>query len=162
MFAKYIDVFDCRSNPKIMKRPFEILLIIACLLLGGLLNQQIIDIQSYFIPLPAGFNLSSEEGMKQSMKLLSARHFLFPFLAHALGTLLSSSLAVIFLKNSARLRYILWLIGGLFFAAGTYMVIILPSPWWFNAVDLILAYFPMAWLPYYLLKKVNYINNELG
>lgn len=143
----------CESIRKFMKRSFEILLVITCLLLGGLLNQQIIDIQSYFIPLPPGVDFSSEVGMKQSMKLLSARHFLFPFLAHALGTLLSGSLALVFLKNSARLPYILWLIGGLFFAAGTYMVVILPSPWWFNVVDLMLAYFPMAWLPFIVFKK---------
>jgi hypothetical protein len=45
------------------------------------------------------------------------------------------------------------LIASLFFAGGIYMVMLLPSPLWFNLTDLILAYFPMAFLGYYLLKK---------
>jgi hypothetical protein len=45
------------------------------------------------------------------------------------------------------------LIASLFFVGGIYMVMLLPSPLWFNLTDLILAYFPMAYLGYYLLKK---------
>jgi hypothetical protein len=96
--------------------------------------------------------------MKNSIHLLSAQHFIFPFLAHALGTLLSGTLAVLFLKKSNKLNYYLWIIGGMFFAAGAYMVAILPAPWWFNILDLTLAYFPMAWLPYYLLRKSSHSN----
>jgi hypothetical protein len=136
-----------------MNRIIEILILIASILLGGLLNGKIIEIQELFIPLPPGADFSTEEGLKSSMKLLSAKHFIFPFLAHAMGTLLSGTLAVLFLKQSDRLHYFLWIIGGLFFAAGAYMVAILPAPWWFNILDLSLAYFPMAWLSYYLLRK---------
>ncbi len=141
------------THQNTMKRVIEILVLIASILLGGLLNGKIIEIQELFIPLPPGADFSTEEGLKSSMKLLSAKHFIFPFLAHALGTLLSGTLAVLFLKKSNRLHYFLWVIGGLFFAAGTYMVVILPAPWWFNILDLALAYFPMAWLPYYLFRQ---------
>jgi hypothetical protein len=145
-------------KPNYMKRVIEILVLLASILLGGLLNGKIIEIQSFFIPLPPGADFSTEEGMKNSIHLLSAQHFIFPFLAHALGTLLSGTLAVLFLKKSNKLNYYLWFIGGLFFAAGTYMVTILPAPWWFNILDLTLAYFPMAWLPYYLLRKSSHSN----
>ncbi len=139
-----------------MKRVVEISILIASILLGGLLNGKIIEIQSLFIPLPPGADFSTEESFKSSIKLLSAKHFIFPFLAHAMGTLLSGTLAVLFLKHSDRLKYYLWIIGGLFFAAGTYMVAILPAPVWFNLLDLTMAYFPMVWLPYYLLRKSNH------
>jgi hypothetical protein len=36
---------------------------------------------------------------------------------------------------------------------GVYMVNILPSPMWFNVLDLGLAYFPMAFLGYRLGRK---------
>jgi hypothetical protein len=155
--SKFEDkIADCRqvlTQQTNMNRIIETLILIASILLGGLLNGKIIEIQELVIPLPPGADFSTEEGLKSSMKLLSAKHFLVPFLAHALGTLLSGTLAVLFLKKSNRLLYFLWIIGGLFFAAGTYMVAILPAPWWFNILDLSLAYFPMAWLPYYLLRK---------
>jgi hypothetical protein len=38
------------------------------------------------------------------------------------------------------------IIGSLFFVGGLQMVMELPSPMWFNVLDLGLAYFPMVWL----------------
>jgi hypothetical protein len=45
------------------------------------------------------------------------------------------------------------LIAGLFFAGGLYMVFILPAPLWFDLTDLIIAYFPMAFIGYKLAKR---------
>ena len=67
-----------------MKRSFEILLVITCLLLGGLLNQQIIDIQSYFIPLPPGVDFSSEVGITIDETAFSET-FLIPLFGTCIG-----------------------------------------------------------------------------
>jgi hypothetical protein len=40
-----------------------------------------------------------------------------------------------------------------FFIGGFFMVLKLPSPVWFNVIDLVFAYFPMAWLGSLLIKK---------
>jgi hypothetical protein len=37
-------------------------------------------------------------------------------------------------------------IGVLFLIGGTAAVMMLPAPMWFSALDLIVAYIPMAWL----------------
>nr|WP_298002096.1 hypothetical protein [uncultured Flavobacterium sp.] len=46
------------------------------------------------------------------------------------------------------------IIGTLFFVGGVTMILQLPqSPMWFNVTDLLLAYFPMAYLGFLLGKR---------
>ena len=82
------------------------------------------------------------------MTVMEPKHFIMPFLAHALGTLVGAFLVTIFIKERKLFRALL--VGFLFFLAGTYMVFVLPSPLWFDALDLGLAYIPMAWIGYKL------------
>ena len=49
---------------------------------------------SSLIPPPEGADVTTLEGLKTSMHLFQPKHFLMPFLAHALGTLLEHSLEV--------------------------------------------------------------------
>ena len=70
-----------------------------------------------------------------------------PFLAHAIGTLVGATLAA--LIGVGRKMQLALVIGGFFFLGGAYMVYLLSkAPMWFNAVDLLFAYFPMGWLGY--------------
>jgi len=70
------------------------------------------------------------------------KYFIFPFLAHSIGTL---SGAFIVSKISRNSHIIMPLIVGLYFLfGGLYMVIILPAPIWFISLDIILCYIPMA------------------
>ena len=70
------------------------------------------------------------------------KYFIFPFLAHSIGTL---SGAFIVSKISRNSHIIMPLIVGLYFLlGGLYMVIILPAPTWFISLDIILCYIPMA------------------
>ena len=72
------------------------------------------------------------------------KYFIFPFLAHSIGTL---SGAFIVSKLSNRFSIILPLIVGFYFlSGGIYMVTILPAPTWFILLDVILGYIPMALL----------------
>lgn len=122
----------------------NILAVIVGAFIGGLLNGALISISAHIIPPPDGANLNTEEGLKAAMHLIQPRHFLFPFLAHALGTLLG---AFITFKMAAtqKLKMAL-LIGFLFLTGGIYMVLLLPSPLWFTLLDLFVAYIPMAYL----------------
>ena len=72
------------------------------------------------------------------------KYFIFPFLAHSIGTL---SGALIVSKLSNKSSIILPLIVGLYFLlGGIYMITILPAPMWFVLLDVILGYIPMALL----------------
>lgn len=122
----------------------NILAAIAGAVIGSIVNMSIIMMSSSLIPPPEGADVTTLEGLKTSMHLFQPRHFLMPFLAHALGTLVGAFIASRFAANNS-MRYA-WLIGILFLAGGISNVFMLPSPMWFNCVDLIGAYIPMALL----------------
>ena len=71
------------------------------------------------------------------------KYFLFPFLAHAIGTLVG---AFIVARYTASYHMILSIFVGVFFLlGGISMVFIMPAPLWFILVDIFLAYIPMGW-----------------
>jgi hypothetical protein len=110
-----------------------------------MLNGALINVSNEIIPPPVGFDLKTAEGLQSAMPHMGPEHFLFPFLAHALGTLLSALLITRFLKSQQVLFSMM--AGILFLLAGVSMVIMLPeTPIWFVLVDLIGAYIPMAYL----------------
>jgi hypothetical protein len=119
-----------------------ILAIILGILLGSAANGALVNIGGMLIPPPAGSDMSTTKGLAAAMKLFGPQHFLFPFLAHAVGTFVAAFLAYRLGRNvSAQAVYI---IGGIFFAGGVMMILSLPSPLWFTVLDLGVAYFPMA------------------
>jgi hypothetical protein len=121
------------------------------LLVGGIVNMSIINISGSLIPPPEGADLSNMEGLKKAMVFFEPKHFLMPFLAHALGTFSGALICSLIVKEY---KFICSLIVGLFFfIGGLTMVLQLPSPIWFNIVDLAFAYFPMAWVGSLLIKK---------
>jgi len=116
--------------------------ILVGLLIGGSVNMGLIMISGSIIPPPDGADLTTMEGLTEAMPLMQPKHFIFPFLAHALGTLVGAYLTA---KIAASFKwYFAMFIGFLFFIGGTINVMSLPSPLWFNVVDLLGAYFPMA------------------
>ena len=128
-----------------------LLLFLVALILGGVFNSLVLNVGMKIIPPPQGFDMNNPLELAKAMKVMEVRHFVFPFLAHALGTLIGV-IAFTYLSKSNRLIFPM-LIAGLFFAGGLYMVLILPSPIWFNIIDLILAYFPMAFIGYKTVSK---------
>jgi hypothetical protein len=122
----------------------NILAVLAGIIAGGVLNMAIIMISSSIIPPPDGADLTTMEGLKASMYLMQPRHFIMPFLAHALGTFAGALLtSIIAVKN--KMRFALG-IGVWFMLGGLINVFMLPSPTWFTVTDLTLAYIPMAYL----------------
>ena len=112
----------------------------------------IVNLGPKFFPLPEGVNITTEEGLKAGMSLMQPEHFIAPFLAHAIGTLVATFIAALIAVS--RRRIITRVISLLYFAGGAYMVAILPSPMWFNLLDLIVAYKPMGMLGYWLATRV--------
>lgn len=126
----------------------NIIAVIAGFLCGSLLNGGIIMISASVIPPPNGANVTTMEGLKESMHLFEPKHFLMPFLAHALGTFSGAFFAAKIAANH-QMKFAL-LIGILFLAGGITNVILLPSPLWFSILDIAGAYIPMAYLAYKL------------
>ena len=128
------------------------LVIFISLFAGAMLNGAMINVSNQIIPPPVGFDLTTAEGLQAAMPHMGPEHFLFPFLAHALGTLLSAVLITRFLKSQQFVFSMM--VGVLFLIAGISMVIMLPeTPICFVLVDLIVAYIPMAYLGYKLAFK---------
>jgi hypothetical protein len=132
----------------------NILAVILGLFIGGAVNMAIIMVSSSIIPPPEGANLTTMEGLQAAMPLMEPKHFLLPFLAHALGTLIGALLAAR-IAATYNMQFAM-AIGICFLVGGIWNVVVLPSPIWFTVVDLVLAYIPMAYLGgKFVLRKSN-------
>ena len=122
----------------------NILAVLIGIAIGGAVNMGLILISGSIISPPNGADVTTMEGLKASMHLFEFKHFIFPFLAHAFGTLSGAFLAS---WVAATYKYTFSLsIGAFFLIGGIVNVFMLPSPLWFTLVDITFAYFPMAWL----------------
>jgi hypothetical protein len=122
----------------------NILAVIAGVLVGSCVNMGLIKLGGVVVPPPPGTDVSTMEGLKAALPLFESKHFIFPFLAHALGTLVGAAVAAA-VAATHKLRFALG-IGVFYLVAGIAAVMMLPAPLWFNALDLVGAYLPMAWL----------------
>lgn len=122
----------------------NILAAIVGLVAGSAVNMGIIMISSSIITPPEGVDNTTMEGLKAGMHLFQPKHFLFPFLAHAIGTFVGALLAAIIAANRKMLFAII--IGLFFLAGGIANILMLPSPLWFTIVDLVGAYLPVAFI----------------
>ncbi|RAR46664.1 hypothetical protein [Flavobacterium lacus] len=114
------------------------------IVLGSIINMALIKISVFVIPPPEGADVSTMEGLNASIHLFRPSHFIFPFLAHAVGTLFGAFLAAKLSSNHPmKLAYG---IGFFFLLGGIASVFMLPAPMWFNSLDLLVAYLPMAYL----------------
>jgi hypothetical protein len=124
----------------------NILVAICAAFLGATANMALIISGGYVIAPPLGVDLNTAEGLAAGMHLMEPRHFLFPFLAHAVGSLVGAFVVARF--AATRHMQLAMIITSLFFVGGLQMVLELPSPMWFNVTDLVLAYYPMGLLGY--------------
>ena len=129
----------------------NILAVVGGWFIGSVVNMSLIMLGPIIIANPEGFDNSNMDVMAETIHLLQPINYLFPFLAHALGTLVGSFLAAKIAVN--RKMIFAFVMGGLFMLGGIVNVIMLPGPMWFNIVDLILAYIPMSWLALRIVKN---------
>jgi hypothetical protein len=131
----------------------NIVAIILGLFIGAIVNMSLVMLGPALIPAPPGADMTTEEGLAASMHLFQPKHFLFPFLAHALGTLVGS-----FITGLMATNYKFWRAGFIaimFLYGGCYMAYLLPAPIWFEVTDIALAYLPMGYIGYYFSKKLQ-------
>lgn len=114
------------------------------LVVGGSVNMALIMLGPSVIPPPAGADMTTAEGLRAAMPLLEPRHFLIPFLAHALGTLAGALAGSVILVS--RRAIAAYTVGAVFLCGGIAASFMIPAPAWFKVLDLAVAYLPMAWL----------------
>ncbi len=127
--------------PKLVR---NVLAVVAGIVIGSVVNMGLITVGSSLIPPPAGVDVSTAESLAKAMHLFEPRHFVMPFLAHALGTL-AGALAAFLIAASYKTRFA-YAIGVLYLCGGVAACFLIPAPVWFMALDLLVAYLPMAWL----------------
>ena len=131
------------------------LAIFAGTLIGSVANMLIISFSTTIIPLPKEANNSSIKSLEQTIHLFQFKHFMIPLLGHAAGSLTVGTIAAWIAPGNKLL--VALTIGFFLLIGGAMMVFQLPSPVWFNVVDLTLAYLPMSWIGYRI--HLIYIKN---
>ena len=122
----------------------NVLAVLLGLVVTMLVNGGLIALSASVIPPPAGVDPNNMESLKANIHLFHAKHFVFPYMAHALGSLLGAFVAA---KLAATRKMIFALvIGGIHLIGGIMAATMIPAPTWFIASDLILSYLPMAWI----------------
>ena len=119
------------------------LAVVAGIVIGGVINGGLISIGPSIIPTPPGIDVTDPESLAANVHLLQPRHFIFPFLAHSLGTLVGALVAYLLsASHKARMAYV---VGAFNLIGGIVASFLIPAPAWYSALDLVAAYLPMAW-----------------
>ncbi|MDA7803852.1 hypothetical protein N8987_04680 [Crocinitomix sp.] len=125
----------------------NIIAIVIGLAVGMSLNMGLIMSGHALYPID-GLNMDDPnvmEVMAEIMPTMGPKYFVFPFLAHALGTLFGAIVAAVVATNN-KMRYAL-IIGSFFLVGGVMMSYQLHwKPISFVLLDIVLAYIPMAWI----------------
>ena len=127
-----------------MKLLRNILAVVVGLVVGGAVNMALVIASPHAIPPPAGVDVTDPESLSASIHLFEPKHFIFPFLAHALGTLVGALVA--YLIAASHRPVFAYVIGACFLAGGIAAARMIPAPTWFVVLDLAVAYVPMAFL----------------
>ena len=127
----------------------NILAVIIGIIVGMIVNMSLIILGGELLPIPEGIDPMNANDWE-------LKQFIFPFLAHAVGTLAGAFITV---KIAASHQlYLALFIGVFFLAGGIAMVFLIPAPLLFVFADLILAYIPMGYLGWKMMdcKKKEY------
>ena len=119
-----------------------IIAVIIGVVAGSVVNMGLVNIGPSIIPMPEGADVSTMESLAASMKLFTPANFIFPFLGHALGTLVGAFVAAK-IAGAHQMKFgvgfgVFFLLGGITAAS------MLGGPIWFIVADLVLAYIPMG------------------
>lgn len=126
-----------------MKIVRNILAVIIGWVCGSIVNMGLVTLGHSLFPIE-GLDPNDMEALAEVMPTLSSEYFIFPFLAHALGTFVGAAIATA-IAVSHQMKFALG-IGFLFLLGGIMVSFLIPAPNWFIVSDILLAYLPMAWL----------------
>jgi hypothetical protein len=126
-------------------------------LVGSIINMSLIQTGMKLYPIE-GVDPNDMEALAAVMPTLDSEFFIFPFLAHALGTLVGAFIAGLIAVNN-KMKFAL-IVGGLFLILGIAVNIMLPGATWFSITDILFAYIPMAWIGGKIAIKLSKKNTE--
>ncbi len=119
---------------------------------GSVINMGLVQTGHAAFPIE-GIDTSNMEALAETLPTLEFEYFIFPFLAHALGTLFGAAIAF---KIAASHQMKMALSVGILFLIGGIMVnYLLPGPTWFAVTDILIAYIPMAWIGGKMVEKLS-------
>ena len=121
----------------------NILAIIAGWVGGSIVNMGLVKIGHILLPIE-GIDPSNMTQLTEVLPTLDAQYFIFPFLAHALGTLVGAFIAYK-IASTHKMKFSLG-IGAFFLLGGIIVNRMIPGPTWFTITDILLAYIPMSWI----------------
>lgn len=121
----------------------NILAIISGIVVGSFVNMGIIMLSGTIIPPPEGADVTTMEGLQKSMHLFQPKHFIMPFLAHALGTFVGAFIAAM-IAATHKMKFAIGT-GIFFLLGGIANSFVLPAPTWYIVTDVVLAYLPFAY-----------------
>ncbi len=128
----------------------NVLAVIAGWFGGSVLNMSLVMLGTSVIP-AVGYDTTNFETMAATAHVLEAKHFVFPFFAHALGTLLGAFIAAKIAATKAKAMALI--VGAIFFLGGISAGLMMSAPILMMVIDLTLAYIPMAYLGWILAGK---------
>ncbi len=122
----------------------NILAVVVGIVVSSVVNMGLIELGHVLVPPPAGVDSSSMEAFAATIHLMEPKHYLFVFLAHALGPLVGTFLAMrIAVSHRMKLAFGM---AAFFLLGGIAASVMLPAPNWYRAVDLLFAYVPTTLL----------------
>ena len=122
----------------------NILAVIAGWIGGSMVNGGLVEVGYLVYPLE-GVDVTDFAALGEALSTASAEHFIFPYIAHALGALVGGLIAY-FIANEKHKMTMALVVGGVFLLGGIAVNVLIPAPTWFKALDILTAYIPMAWL----------------
>jgi len=126
-----------------MKPIFKnILAVIIGFIVGNIVNYHLFHYGFTVFPIDADIN--DMEALAKVFPTLSLKYYIFPFLAHALGTFIGTFLVAL-IAGTHKMKLALG-VGVTFLIIGIIAAIIVPTPLWYKFVDIIFGYIPMAWI----------------
>ncbi len=121
-----------------------VLALITGIVFGSIANMGMIMLSGVVVPPPNGIDITTIGGLTEAMPLMEPKHFLMPFLAHALGSFVGAWIAARIAPTN-KMGFAL-AIGVFFLIGGIYMSTQIPAPTWFIATDILIAYLPVAYI----------------
>lgn len=121
----------------------NILAVIVGWLSGSIINMGIVSLGHKLFPIE-GIDPNDMEALAAAMPNMEFKYLIFPFLAHALGTLVGAAIAS-YIGVGHKMKLALG-VGVIFLIGGIAVNIMIPGPLWFTIIDIIFAYIPMAWI----------------
>ena len=102
----------------------------------------VISVGSLMFPPPPGMDPQNQDSVAAAVHLLETQHYVVRFLAHASATLVAAMVAYIIAGRHR--NAVVYAIGFFFLSIALLAAQKIPAPTLFIAIDLVIAYIPMA------------------